>query len=392
MLISALNYAPTLANMRREAMHPCRTIASVHIKTPVEIDSGMMIADEPTGHVFILLRSSYVDASSARHTEGSIYTLDSGRLTVVNRQPLNFYPATMVVDSYTQRAFVAASTAFGIDTATNMVHIVDLHTGLVIGAKTVGKYMTDVAVDGRTNRVFMPDTDNNSVRVLDARTGFLLRTIKTGSHPIRVVVAEQTNRVFVINQGDESHLGMVSVLDARSGAVLGTAGTVTGSDTDAVFAIDDRTRRVFSVADHVVTVRDATSGAIVRTITVPGGATSALAVSTTTNRVFVVNSDHGTVSMLDAQSGTVLRTVVVGPNPTDAVIYERRHLALVVNQSNSSHPSTMSVLDAMTGQVKGAVAIGVRPLAIAVSPKMGRAFVVGGTSGTISVLGYCVSS
>jgi YVTN family beta-propeller protein len=170
----------------------------------------------------------------------------------------------------------------------------------------VGKNPRAVDVDEGRNRAFVANSGSDTVSVLDARTGALLRTVAVGTTPTTVAVDATYGHVFVANRGS----GTISVLDARTGTVL-------------------------------------------RTIAV-GRAPGALEVDPTRRRVFVANTGSGTVSVLDLQTGALLRTVAVGKSPTDVVMDRVGDRAFVVNRDSN----TVSVLDASVGRT--ATGVGTR--------------------------------
>ena len=83
----------------------------------------------------------------------------------------------------------------------------------------VGWSPAELAVDGRTGRVFVANRDDNTVSVLVATSGAVLRTIAVGPRPSALAVDEQTGRVFVV---DPFYSGVISVLDATSGRIRRT--------------------------------------------------------------------------------------------------------------------------------------------------------------------------
>jgi YVTN family beta-propeller protein len=181
----------------------------------------------------------------------------------------------------------------------------------VLRTVAVGTNPDAVAVDERTGHVFVvnagQDPHNGSVSVLDARGGAMLRTVAVGTQPDAVAVDERAGRVFVVNAGS----GTVSVLDARSGIVLHTSADPLAPRT---VAVDEKTGRVF-VANGAgppgqgnvtvggsVSVLDARSGAVLSTVPV-GLAPFALAVDEKHGLVFVANQRDNNVSVLDARTG-----------------------------------------------------------------------------------------
>ena len=151
-----------------------------------------------------------------------------------------------------------------------------------------------MAVDARTKRLFVVNVDEDTVSVLDARSGALLHTVHVGQSPTAVAVDERTGRVFVVNSHTDPYRipterGSVSMLDARSGAALRTIPV--GWDP-TVAAVDERKGRIF-VVNRNIDSRGRLIG-------------------------------NGSVSVLDARSGTVLRTIPVGVAPIDvAVVFDR---------------------------------------------------------------------
>lgn len=156
-------------------------------------------------------------------------------------------------------------------------------------------------------------------------------------------------------------------------------------------AVDARTNRAFVTnrTDDTVSMLDARSGAVLRTLPVGQGPLS-LAVDTRTRRVFVVNETAGSVSVLDARTGRRYRTVPVGAirpqpeaaaNPVDLAVDERWGHVFVLNegaidQRGRATPGTVSVLDATSGRVVRTIAVGINPSALAVDEAAGRLVVV----------------
>jgi YVTN family beta-propeller protein len=147
-------------------------------------------------------------------------------------------------------------------------------------------------VDERRGRVFVANTSSNSVSVLDARSGALLRTVVVGTGPSAVAVDERIGKVFVSTLGD------------------------------------DRTR-----------VLDAQSGSVVRTIRV-GESPDAVAVDPDTDRVVVATRDDASASVLDARRGDVLDTVTVGVQPLAVAVDGQTSRAFVVSYGGTvDHPA-----------------------------------------------------
>jgi len=283
----------------------------------------------------------------------------------------------------------------------------------------VGPTAGALAVDARTERAFVV-TQSEPVqgrfprmllRVLDTTTGALLYTVALGAASgigtSAVAVDQRAGRVFVAREdppgGDSS--GVVSVLDARSGAVLRRTTLPrptarTSPDTllaRTTVGIDERTGHAFIAIPgaNAVAVLNTHSGALLRTIGVglaPGG----LAVDATQGRVVVANSGVATVSVLDAGSGRVLRTVAVSGVPTAVAVDEQTGRAFVTLRGATDRRGALvlgaghvAVLDVLTGRVLRSVAVPATPSVVAVAEAMGHVFVAGAVSsgdGRVSML------
>ena len=227
---------------------------------------------------------------------------------------------------------------------------------------------TAVAVDERTARVFVMCSScghglADRVSMLDARSGAVLRTVRVGGSPQAIAVDTTAGHVFVANQGGRS----VSMLDARSGAVLLTA-PIAGDPT--TLAVAEHAGRVFVTDANAnnLSVLDARTGAVLRSFNLHGGPFT-MAVAERAGRVFVGTLMGSSVSMLDARSGMVLRTVRVGIAPNALAVDE---------QSGRVFVTSGEILDARTGAVLHTT----QPdgLLLAVDPPTRRFFATGDTN------------
>jgi len=223
-------------------------------------------------------------------------------------------------------------------------------------------------VDDQSGRVFVSSPYADSVSMLDATSGRLLRTVG-GTHPGPMAVDARAGRVFVLNGGGGgTPNGMVSILDSVTGRVVGN--TPVGrmsAGTPVTPVVDTRTGRVFVANDGggtgSVSVLDARSGALLRTVTV-GPHPFVMAVDGRSGRVFVTSlgamdaagllTGPGSVSVLDAQSGMLLRTVPVGVEPAVVAVDERAGRAFVVNVAGDSHDALAAARSLVPGLLRPA--------------------------------------
>ena len=256
---------------------------------------------------------------------------------------------------------------------------------------------TAVAVDVQRGRAFIVNDHaagrsyGGSVSVLDTRTGQVLGDTHVGRSPDMVVIAEHSGRAFITNRGSNT----VSVLDARTGAVRQS---ITVGQQPSAIAVDEANGRVFVAvngsrsgvpAQSAVNVLDARTGRVLSNTPV-GSDPGPIAVSATTGRVFVVNNNG--VSVLDASSGRLLHTVTVGRFPQAVAIDATTRRIFVANVGAYNYSSTpvghgtVSMLDARSGVVLHTATVGTDPGAIAIDTATGRVFVVNALSDSVSVL------
>ena len=179
-----------------------------------------------------------------------------------------------------------------------------------------------VSLDTRTGRAFIAGASlaagTGRVWVYDLRTGQLIRTLGPFSPNVEVTVIAPIQRAFVTDSS-----GLVSMLDSRSGRVLGTTvagGSPTFSDVDA--------RHGWLVLTNPnrdsIDVVDARTGREGRSIYLTLSAEPrGVWVDDRTGHVVSANAGTHTVSVIDAARGVVLHTVAVGIFPWVAMARRR---------------------------------------------------------------------
>jgi YVTN family beta-propeller protein len=248
--------------------------------------------------------------------------------------------------------------------------------GVSVHTVTVGASPNYVAVDARTNRVFVTNSTSNNVSILNAEA--VQASVDVGGTPLPVVVAARANRAFVLNDSGNS----VSMLDATTGLVLNTVFLPYPVDA----AVDDNSDHLFILhggcgTAYQVVMLDALSGRILHTAPL-AGAPQGIAVDSRARRVLVTNPGDSTVDILDTVSGRVVRTVAMGAVPAAVAVDDKNGHAFVTDRSNNM----VSMLDARSGAVLRTVAVGLSPTSVVVDTRTARVFVVNAGDGTVSVL------
>lgn len=237
----------------------------------------------------------------------------------------------------------------------------------VVGALPVGPVPYALLMDNATARIFVlhrreerrsDTTISGQVSMLDARSGAVLHSATVGLGPLAGVVDEQCGRVFVISTGPISPSGYyqgpgsISMLDAASGAVLRTV-PLPCAPTAIVLA--QRAGRLFvscqvnPVGEGPVIVLDATTGALPRTL--PISAVGRVL------HIFPADEQHGRVYIAASQGQ---------PSPT-------------------TYHAVADVLDAASGALLSTIRLSAYAMLLAVDAQAGRLFVSDYMARTVSL-------
>jgi DNA-binding beta-propeller fold protein YncE len=169
-------------------------------------------------------------------------------------------PFAMAVDARTSRLFVITTTG-----PSGSFAVLDTRTGALIRTGPTIRSPQAIAVDEATNRAFILSL-MATVHVLNAQTGEVMHVGTTHLAAYTVAVAWRSHHIFV-DGADE--VGVVAVLDARTGALLHTIGGPPRNDVGGgPMAVDNQTGHVFALGDRRVTILDAGSGRVVGAVAV----------------------------------------------------------------------------------------------------------------------------
>ncbi len=306
-------------------------------------------ADEQTERVFVL---------NGGASTGSVSVLDARTGAVLRTVAVRGTPRAVAVDTRTQRVFVAMADNAA---STDDVVVLDARTATALRTVAVGvKTTSAIAVDERAGHVVITtssERSNDVVALLDARTGAVTHITPVGYDLGAVAVDALTGRAFVLS--GNNHRGDVEVLDTRTGAVI--AQTSVGEVAPRVLAADTRSAHVFVLTPNgdglnSVSVLDARTGAILPLGGFVGrGAQSAnptgLIVDARRRRFYAIARGPlgdqnmplttGIVAIFDTATGKLLHTVGVGKGPQAVSVDEQSGHIFVSNRDDN----TVSVID-----------------------------------------------
>jgi len=308
---------------------------------PGQWDIGPPVLDGRHHHVFVV-------STDTATQEGYVSMFDARHGTLLRTTRVGQNPAALAVDEQSARVFVTNLELMsqGVATGPGSVSVLDARSGHLLQTVRVGVSPGTPVIDSATNRVFVansPAQRTGAVTVLDATIGRLLRTISVGQDFSTPVVDGPHGHVFVGSAGG------VFMFDARSGRVLHFAPIAPDATnmSTSVVTIDERRGRAIALTGTSISVLDTRDGRLLHTVTgIAGAATpvneiGTVALDERTGRVFVTSvgpryptgnpKSTGTVSVLDVHSGMLLQTITVGLLPTAVGIDERTGYVFVVN-------------------------------------------------------------
>jgi YVTN family beta-propeller protein len=315
----------------------------------LEISPGGIVLNDGNREVYAVNTAD--GTVTVIHTEdGSVKTVKVGK-----------EPEAIAVNPITNRIYIANSgsgTVSVIDGATDAVTTVP-----------VGDLPYVVAVNRLTDKIYVAKTFSNTTTVIDGKTN-QTSILKAGVQADAIAVGYGSNRVFMTSYEDSK----VTMVDGRNESVATvdvdkhlwgiTAGDaiatkriyLTGSGSSKLWAIDEKTNAVTSVAT--------------------GEIPCAVAVDSMAKRIYVANYGSDSVTVIDAASEDaasekVIATVQVGQRPQAVAVDSKAHRVYVAN----THGDTVSVIDGTLNRVVATLKTGKAPYAIAVDREMHRAYV-----------------
>jgi len=242
----------------------------------------------------------------------------------------------------------------------------------VVATIPVGTGITAVAVNSKTNRIYVVNTTSGSLAVIDGSSNRLLVSIPVGQQPVALGINTITNRIYVVNETDDS----ITVVDGNTNTVTSTLTDIPGVS----IAVNSLTNRIF-VADteaNVVHVLSGSTNTVIANVTVtePTG----IAVNSTTNLVYGIGICTCGVFVIDGSSDQLLTPIAIPGTPTlfDGVAVDEKSNLLYVPSVLPGGMPEVSVVDAGSKSFLGAVA-GVGTInGIAALPAMRQAVTTGG--------------
>ncbi len=216
-----------------------------------------------------------------------------------------------------------------------------------------------VTPDGKT--LYVASEDSGKVFIMDAQSGAILGSAEVGGEPEGVRVSQDGRFALATAEGANS----VALIDTSSHSILAKI-PVGRRPRDAVFSHDSRTAFVSGEADASVTLIDLASRSAVSKVKIegPGILPMGLALSPNGAKLFVSAGRGGVVVALDAKTLAETGRAKVGARPWGIALSPDGRLIFTANGPSND----VSVLNADTLEAVKTIPAGERPWGVAIVP------------------------
>lgn len=169
-----------------------------------------------------------------------------------------------------------------------------------------------IAVDPKTDKVFVASSESNQVSVLDTNGPEILKHIAVDSSPSSIAVNSNIDMIYLLNSGDNT----VSVIDPYNDTKL--ASIPVGNSPSAI-AVDPKTDKVFvaNSGSNTVSVIDGKHYTVIDNIPV-GEKPSSIAVNSNMSLIYVANSQSNTISVINEKTKNVMVDGTFNINPSNS--------------------------------------------------------------------------
>jgi YVTN family beta-propeller protein len=248
----------------------------------------------------------------------------------------------------------------------------------------VGRFPVGVAVNPRTDTIYVANANNGTVSVISGRRNTVVATIRVGRVPGAVAVNPRTDTIYVTN---ERGAGTVQVISGQTNTVVGT---VRVGRVPAGVAVNPRTDTIYvaNVNSGTVSVISGRTNTVTATIHLAGRFPVGVAVNPRTNTIYVTRAGnivtHGRVSVISGRTNAVTATVRVG-NAANGVATNPKTKRFYVTNAASK---TVSVISGRTNMVVATVPVGYpAAFGVAANPRTNTIYVANGDDETVVING-----
>ena len=267
-------------------------------------------------------------------------------------------PVATGVDDALGRIYVTRNHGEGLS-ASNGVTVIDAATHGIVAEVTTGRWgPSALAVDPVRHLVYVTSAtwgstnDHSVVVVIDGRTNRIVRRIPVGPGPKSIAVNAKTNRVYVTDQNGMDAGQALAVIDGATGrtvAVIPMGRYARYYENPLGLAVDTRSNTVYATnpLEGTLYVVDGATNTVKRSLAL-GDEPTAVAVDTATGRAFVAHAGRGStkVSVIDGHAGAVVKSIRVAGSPRGIAVDPQGGTAYVTTAGHGT-----AAIDTATAQV-----------------------------------------
>jgi YVTN family beta-propeller protein len=283
-------------------------------------------------------------------------------------------PVATGVDDTLGRIYVTRNHGEGLR-ASNGVTVIDAATHGIVAEVTTGRWgPSSLAVDAVRHLVYVTaatwgsTNDHSVVVVIDGRTNRIVRRIPVGPGPKSIAVNAKTNRVYVADQSGMDAGQSLAVIDGATGRTIGVIPMGPYAryyENPLGLAVDSRSNTVYATnpLEGTLYIVDGATNTVKRALAL-GDEPTAVAVDSATGRAFVAHAGRGSakVSVIDGRTAAVVRSIRVAGSPRGVAVDPHGGTAYVTTAGHGT-----VALDTATARVAGVLDCGPGAYGVTVS-------------------------
>jgi YVTN family beta-propeller protein len=267
-------------------------------------------------------------------------------------------PVATGVDDTLGRIYVTRNHGEGLR-ASNGVTVIDAATHGIVAEITTGRWgPSSLAVDPVRHLVYVTSAtwgstnDHSVVVVIDGRTNRIVRRIAVGPGPKSIAVNAKTNRVYVTDQNGMDAGQALAVIDGATGRTIGVIPMGPYAryyENPLGLAVDTRSNTVYATnpLEGTLYIVDGATNTVRRSLAL-GDEPTAVAVDSATGRAFIAHAGRGStkVSVIDGRTAAVVKSIRVAGSPRGVAVDPQGGTAYVTTAGHGT-----AAIDTATAQV-----------------------------------------
>jgi YVTN family beta-propeller protein len=261
-------------------------------------------------------------------------------------------PLDLAVNPKTNKIYVANS-------GSNTVSVIDGIRNKVIANVSVGEYPVDVIIDPNEPWIYIPNFDSQTVSVIDYNIDKVVDNIsKLGVSPVQIDLNPFTNTLYISNQDTDTVSVVEYFTNQTGGFEYNVVNNIQVGNFDSIGGIavnkDTNVIYVSLYKSNLIRVINGSTNTIINNNFTSDNGPFDVTINPMTNLVYVANSGSNTVSVIN---GTKISRIEVGQYPEDIIINPMTNLVYVANSGSN----TVSVINARENKVMAGVEFSIHP-------------------------------